>query len=149
MDILTTSAVKPEVPPTVSTPLSVIAAPQVTNRLPPTVTVPRLRAVVPLSRVASPVAPVVAMLTAPDMTLVLFKVISSLAVLVVKLAVPEAVMTPESVMEPRSLSITMVPPKVVITVPNIRPPARLTLVRDIFPDAPVVDKETAPVNEDI
>jgi len=76
MDILATSAVKLEVPPTVSTPLSVIAAPHVTIRLRPILIVPRLSAVVPLSRAKSPV-PVVVALTAPVRALdALLKVIA-------------------------------------------------------------------------
>ena len=74
-----TSVVKPAVPPTVMTPESVMVLPHVTKRLRPTLTVPRLRAVVPLSIVTSPV-PVVVKLTAPVMALVVVsRVIAILA----------------------------------------------------------------------
>ena len=92
MALSLTSVVKLDVPVTVMTPESVIASPDVTVRLPPTVTVPRLRAVAPLSMMTWPLAPVVLKLTAPVKALVaVSRVMALLATSVVKLEVPVTV----------------------------------------------------------
>ena len=84
-----TSVTKVAVPPTVITPLSVIAAPEVTDKAPVTPTVPRFTAVVVLSNVKllvpvvlTPIAPVNAAVP---------KVIWLLPLSMVKLDVPDTV----------------------------------------------------------
>jgi len=95
MALSATSVVKLDVPPTVITPLSEMGLPAVTTRLRPTVTVPRLRLVVPLSRVTSPI-PVVDTLTAPVRALVVVLKVMALSITsVVKLDVPNTVSAPD------------------------------------------------------
>ena len=117
----------------------------VASKLPPT---PEVAKIIPMvfTIVALPVKPVVLKAIVPVAASVP-RSISSLAVVVVKLEVPEAVMTPESVMEPALVSIMRLPPKVVVTVPKSR--AIAAFVREMFPVAPLVLMETAPVYEDI
>ena len=69
----------------------------------------------------------------------------SFAIVVAKLEVPLAVITPVSVIEPEFVSIARLPPRVVVTVPKFK--AIPALVREIFPVAPLVAKDTAPVNK--
>ena len=85
-----TSAVKEDVPPTVRIqPLqSVMSLPAVTAKFPPTVDVAKSNAVVPLSRVALALDPVVFKLTVPPSAFVPLRVIVALLALVVNDEVP-------------------------------------------------------------
>jgi hypothetical protein len=107
--------VKEAVPETVITPLSVIESPAVTVKLPPIVDAAMLRAVVPLSIVALPDAPVVFKVTAPDSAAGVFKAIVPLVALVVKDEVPEIARATVSVMFPVVAVTLRFPP----TVPSV------------------------------
>ena len=85
-----------------------------TVKIPPTVTVPRSKALVTPVTVAEPV-PFGARLTAPPKLFALSKVIPALAAVVVKLEGPPIVNTPVSVMAPAA-DTTKAPPTV--TVPS-------------------------------
>src|SRR3989339_350271 len=137
--------VKLDVPPTVSTPESVIEPASVSAvRVPPTVEVPKSKAIWAFVKLASFPAPAAVFSeTAPVYEERLFKTMSSPAPVVVKLEVPVAVTTPVSVIPPTSFSIVRPPPKVVVTVPKAK--AAPVFVTEILPVAPLVLKSTAPV----
>ena len=140
MTLSSTFVVKLEVPATVITPLSVIVPPVVTARLWPTVTVPRLRFVVPLFMVTSP-APVVLRLTAPVKTLeALPKVMDVPVAFVVKLEAPGTVNAPPvCVIAPPALTVKVLVPR--LDVPKFM--ASVSVIATAF--APEFVRDTAPL----